>query len=321
MALRSISTTTIGLTPVRTFDVPSEGADFLYGTDLADTIHGLGGNDTIRGGGGNDVLFGDDGNDALFGDAGNDTLEGGYGNDTLIGGAGADTLIGGRGADTASYANATSGVILDLVTGGRANDAAGDSYSGIENVVGTAFADTIAGNGADNVIDGGGGNDHLFGMDGHDVISGGAGNDEIVGGSGHDTLRGGAGDDRLAVGMFGSNTMTGDDPGAFGHDTFIIQWHVFRYADVITDFQRGVDKLDISGNLNLDVHLTNGSGDWSTYQAQQEILQHLADTGNNYIFNAQDHTLYSSGYAWGDPTLVPIVVLQGVDTLSAADFV
>lgn len=158
-------------------------------------------------------------------------------------------------------------------------------------------------------------------MGGDDVISGGAGNDQIYGGLGYDTLRGGLGDDRLVGYSYGGDTMTGDDPGAFGHDTFVIQWDIIRHADVITDFQRGIDRLDVDGSLNQDVHLALGSGNWSNYDVRDDVAQHLLDTGNTYIFNVDDHTLYGVGSFFGITDLVPIAVLQGVNTLSATDFV
>ena len=269
-------------------------------------------------------MYGLGGNDTLNGGLGNDTLNGGDGNDILSGGTGADTMIGGSGIDTASYANATIGVTLDLANGGVTNDAAGDTYSGIENVTGSAFGDIIAGNASANVIDGGNGDDFLFGMDGDDVINGGAGNDQLVGGRGYDALRGGAGDDRL-VGSFGGNTLTGGS----GHDTFVIHWDLFQFADAITDFQRGVDRLDVgvvAGDFGADGRLAIGSGNWSTYEARDGVLQGMLDAGDRYIFNAEDHTLYMrvSVLLVGPPAiddLVPIAVLDGVDSLSAADLI
>lgn len=47
------------------------------------------------------------------------------------------------GFDTVSYANSTIGVTLDLANGGVTNDAAGDTYSSIEIVTGSAFGDFL----------------------------------------------------------------------------------------------------------------------------------------------------------------------------------
>lgn len=266
---------------------------------------------TIQGTEQADVLTGTDLADIMYGRGGNDTLNGSDGNDILLGGAGADRLIGGAGIDTASYANAAIGVTLDLATVGVTNDAAGDTYSGIENVTGSAFGDIIAGNASANVIGGGDGDDFLFGM---------IGDDQIVGGRGHDTLRGGEGNDRL-VGSFGGNTLTGDEPGGFGHDTFVIHWDLFQRADVVTDFQRGFDRLDVGvvgGDFGGDGRLAIDSGDWSNYEARLDVTLRLLDAGDRFIFNVEDHTLYQIAH-FLVTDLVPIAVLEGVDVLSAAD--
>jgi Ca2+-binding RTX toxin-like protein len=49
-------------------------------------------------------------------------------------------------------------------------DAAGDTYTAIENLLGSAFADTLGGDGNANVIEGGAGNDTLTGNAGNDTF-------------------------------------------------------------------------------------------------------------------------------------------------------
>ncbi len=77
--------------------------------------------------------------------AGNDSLYGGGGNDTLDGGAGSDTLDGGAGTDTVSYANSSAGVTVNLGINFQTStgDASGDWISNVENLTGSAFADTF----------------------------------------------------------------------------------------------------------------------------------------------------------------------------------
>ncbi|MEF9387617.1 calcium-binding protein [Ralstonia solanacearum species complex bacterium KE056] len=97
--------------------VPTSGADNLYGYASDDVLNGLDGNDTIRGYGGNDTLRGDAGADTLSGGDGNDSIDGGADNDYLYGEAGDDALQGGSGNDTLY-----GGVGNDTLEGGTGND-------------------------------------------------------------------------------------------------------------------------------------------------------------------------------------------------------
>ena len=67
-------------------------------------------------------------------------------------------------------------------------DAAGDTLSGIENVIGSAQADTLTGDGGDNVLEGDAGNDSLDGGAGDDtaVFSGARADYAIVRNTGAD---------------------------------------------------------------------------------------------------------------------------------------
>ncbi|WP_298197508.1 calcium-binding protein, partial [Novosphingobium sp.] len=173
--------------------VGGAGADSLIGglgTDTADysasaavTVY-LDGTAGVGGDAAGDVLsgieriIGSGNNDTLFGDGSANTLDGGNGNDTLVGGAGADSLIGGLGTDTASYLNAGGAVVASLAnSAGNTGDAAGDVYSGIENLTGSNFADSLAGDTGNNTLDGGTGDDTLIGGAGADSLIGGAGTD------------------------------------------------------------------------------------------------------------------------------------------------
>jgi pimeloyl-ACP methyl ester carboxylesterase len=60
--------------------------------------------------------------------------------------------------------------------------------------------DRIFGGGGKDAIEGGEGDDEIIGVDGHDVLTGGTGNDVIYGGAGRDVIRGSAGDDVLVGG-------------------------------------------------------------------------------------------------------------------------
>ena len=141
---------------------------------------------------GDDMVGGSAGADVLLGGAGNDMLVGNAGDDVLAGGAGADILVGGAGRDLLSYAGSSAAVRVDLTrltaSGG---DATGDLFDGFEDVEGSGFGDTLAGDAGAN---------RLFGGNGDDMISGGAGDDMLDGGAGADLLDGGAGIDRVDYG-------------------------------------------------------------------------------------------------------------------------
>ncbi len=151
-------------------------ADTLSGDNAANLIDGREGNDILRGGGGKDEIHDGLGIDSVFGEAGDDLF---------IAGGGADSYDGGSGEDGVDFKDATAGVTASLATGGSGGIAAGDSYTAVENLAGSAFGDTLSGDGGVNRIEGRGGND---------VIEGGAGGDQISLGLGSDVARGLLGD-------------------------------------------------------------------------------------------------------------------------------
>jgi hypothetical protein len=93
--------------------------------------------------------------------------------EVLVATANADTFNGGSGTgDTVDYSNSpTKGVVVDLLTpGNNTNWAAGDTYSGVENIIGTNFADTLRGDNNANILVGGLGADTLTGNGGADTF-------------------------------------------------------------------------------------------------------------------------------------------------------
>ena len=142
----------------------------------------------------------------LTGNSGANVLTGLDGNDTLGGGAGADTLDGGAGTDTASYAASSSGVTVSLAAGtASGGDAQGDTLISIENLTGSGLNDTLEGDGANNVLNGGAGTDTVSYEHAGAAVAvslattaaqntGGAGTDTL---SGFENLMGSAFDDTL----------------------------------------------------------------------------------------------------------------------------
>ena len=177
----------------------------LSGSAFADILGGASNDDTLSGGYGNDWLLGLAGADTLRGDAGNDVLNGG---------AGADVLDGGGGDDVAYYRDASAGVVASLVSGGSGGEAAGDTYTAVENLWGSDFSDRLTGDNASNQV---------YGFAGRDTLDGGDGADLLYGGEGADTLTGGAGADEF----------------------FFLQWQS-EGGDTLTDFASGIDHILLS---------------------------------------------------------------------------
>lgn len=170
----------------------------LVGTTGDDLMVGQTGTlaDTLSGGDGNDVLVGYAGDDQLSGGNGDDSFEGGLGADRMEGGANSASSEGPNAGDAARYVRSVAAVSIDLnlatAQGGATGaDSVGDILIGIENVVGSSFADTLTGDVYDN---------RLFGMAGNDVINGGNGANVLDGGEGDDFINGGAGEDNIVGG-------------------------------------------------------------------------------------------------------------------------
>jgi Ca2+-binding RTX toxin-like protein len=127
-----------------------------------------------------------------------------------------------------------------------------------DNVIGTNQNDSITGDNQANQLSGNGGSD---------TINGGIGNDTLNGGLGNDTLNGGSNDDFLS-GVNSASVSPGTNEidtltGASGVDRFILGdsskayyltsspalFGVNDYAR-ITDFQAGVDKLQLRSGIN-----------------------------------------------------------------------
>ncbi len=160
------------------------GNDTLTGGAGNDSIFGWTGDDSILGGSGNDVANGEDGNDTVTGEAGDDSLYGSDGNDKFIGGTGADYVDGGNGRDIISYATSSQAVNVDLeAASGSGGDAEGDVMIDVEDIEGSAFADTLRGNSITNTVYGLGGNDTIRTAQGVDTLVGGADNDRLEGGT------------------------------------------------------------------------------------------------------------------------------------------
>lgn len=207
--------------------IGSHHGDTILGRDGSDTITnyddrliGGFGDDTLSGRAGNDTLFGGAGKDSLFGGDGDDTLVGGSGDDILFADQGADRLFGGDGFDWVSYETAAGGVIVRLNIGsGKDGIAEGDTYSGIEGVIGSSHADRLYGDAAANSLRGQGGDDYIDGGQGNDTLEGGEGSDSLLGGLGADLLQGGTGNDTYRYDLGDGNDTIAEESGT---DTLVL---------------------------------------------------------------------------------------------------
>ena len=219
--------------------VGNVGDDSFDGSDLETRA-------TYYGRDGDDALAGGTAADRLYGDAGDDALDGGAGNDTLVGGAGADELHGGEGNDRL-YVDGDDTVIeggdgIDRIdVQGEGGVSFGEGAS-IETAVGNVGDDsfdgsdletraTYYGRDGDDELTGGSAADRLYGDDGDDQLSGGAGNDSLNGGAGADELVGGAGNDRIYA----------------------------DGADTVVDGGEGTDRVDVVGDADFSLNLTEAS--------------------------------------------------------------
>jgi len=119
----------------------------------------------------------------------NDNLQGTSADDLIEGLGGNDTLDGKEGSDTASYQHAPKKVTVNLAKNSATGGAGKDKLKDIENVIGSAFADTLTGSGSNNSLSGLAGNDKLIGGLGNDTLIGGTGVDSLTGGKGADQFR------------------------------------------------------------------------------------------------------------------------------------
>jgi len=132
-------------------------------------------------------------------------------------------------------------------------------------LTGTAGADTLIARIDDSQMSGLDGNDTLTGMDGDDVLKGGNGVDILAGGLGRDTLIGGADSDTFDFNLATESTK--------------------KLPDVIKDFLRGEDHIDLSG---IDA-IIGGADDPFTFIGKKHFhhtageLHYVKDHGNVFV--------------------------------------
>lgn len=281
----------------------------VFGSAFNDNLTGDDQNNELWGAAGDDTLNGGDGNDILDGDVGNDNINGGSGHDLILGGAGSDTMDGGDGIDLLDYSLSQSGVTVNLLTGiGSNGDAAGDTFTNIEDVYGSDFADTITGDGEDNLIDG---------FKGVDTINGGAGDDHFlvyqIDSSEEDTIDGGDGHDRLE--LIGSSTVTSYSVMLASVDVTNIETirmgNGFKESLTLTA-QDVIDVTDADNVLEIIGHVTDVLSTGSAWVYNQDEMRD-GEIYHNYTSGAA--TLYVH-IETGTQTGFPVPVASFSETVS-----
>ncbi|MGX1499845.1 Ca2+-binding RTX toxin-like protein [Labrenzia sp. MBR-25] len=231
-------------------------------------------NNVILGDVNNNTLNGTTGVDTFYAYGGDDIIDAGDGDDLIFGGAGDDDIDGGNGTDTVSYASAAAGVDVDLNAGSASDDGDGgsDTLTSIENVIGSAFNDTLDGanGGVANAIVGGYGSDTMDGrngndiiydvtsnmadnpdasLDGFDYVYGGAGNDIIYHQTGDAYLDGYSGSDTFVVRFNntdenGSRITVAENSNSVNTDRLVLT--SINYTD--TNWSWGFGANDVTGN-------------------------------------------------------------------------
>ena len=147
-----------------------------------------------------------------------------------------------------------SGTASTLLIKVTANDGSLDASQSFLLKITSNLTNGTSGN---NTLNGTSLNDEIYGNDGIDNIKGNAGNDLIIGGKGADVLLGGAGNDQFIFSNLTDSTI--------------------NESDLILDFIKGEDKINLSGLGFEDI--TNQSG--STHSAHG--LEYYFDGKNTVI--------------------------------------
>jgi len=183
------------------------------------------------------TITGTAGADTLVGTSGDDSISGVAGNDIIAGLGGRNTIDGGPGYNVVTYATAAGNMYGDVhaMHGGNYSLDGGVAYDtlyNIQGVIGSAYADNIAGDLNANWLSGGGDADTLEGGGGSDTLNGVAGDDWLYAGDGNDLLTGGPGNDVFRIDGSGQKS--------------------------VTDFTHGQDKIDVAkGGYDSFAQLTS----------------------------------------------------------------
>ncbi len=253
-------------------------------------------------------------NNSLTGNALDNVLMGLEGNDWLSGGLGNDTLNGGNGTDTVSYAYLTDAVksvtvALDetgngmaMVTGGET-----DTLTGIENLTGGAGNDTLTGNSATNVLNGGLGADTLTGGAGNDYYYVDNPGDVIVeaAGAGTDTVN-----STLDYSLLGTELENLTLSGIVALNGTGNNFNNSLSGNALDNVLMGLDGNDVlNGGLGADTLIGGAGNDYYYVDNASDVIVEAAGAGTDTVNSTLDYSLL--GTELDNLTLSGIVALNG----------
>lgn len=283
----------------------TDGDDRLTASDFVDSI--------VYGGAGDDVLTGHASRHHI--------LDGGAGSDVYAVDSANTKVVEGRDGGTDTVRASVDFTLgehvenLELETGGLvgkgnalANRIIGSD--GNDEVHAMAGDDTVQLGAGDDVATGGDGNDVLRGEEGNDRLDGGAGNDTLLGGDGDDTIIGGAGNDTIEAGG-GNDIMSG---GA-GNDLFRFRQQAANddAVNVITDYQRGEDRISLS---LIDANTTTAANDAFTFIGVSAFHKVAGELRVEY----KDGASHLMGDTDGDGLADFTLILEKTVAVTARDF-
>jgi Ca2+-binding RTX toxin-like protein len=210
-------------------------------------------------------------------------------------------------------------------------------YDGDDTIYGGDDGNEIWGGAGNDRLFGGTGSDRLIGEDGNDSLSGGVGYDNLWGGAGADTLLGGSGNDLLDGGSGNDRLIgsTGFDRmiGGTGSDVFVFlaigdgpgtrsvyDWEPTG-TDIIVDFTRGSDRIDLSA-IDADPAVAGNQAfdflGWDTSPYYGGTVSFRASYNSRTEQSGWEVEVSVST----DPSVPELVIfVAGTTPLTAADFI
>ena len=190
---------------------------------------------------------------------------------------------------------------IDIINGGAGNDTI-YGYGGADILNGGANTDIIYGGLGNDVIDGGDQSDTLYGQEGDDTIDGGAGADYIFGDVGSDTIDGGDNSDFIYGGA-GADILIGGQ----GNDLFYLANGDFEATESISGGDNLLDEIIFTNATTID--FTTGTLD------TVEVL--TGSDGDDVVTYSIEQALGFSTIDLGDGTDTTNIAISGTINVSA----